>query len=95
MKQSKMDIKDIRYIFRHKKENYYKPVRVGNFWNNNYIEYESNGDRKKMLLVEVYLNKIRSYLKEIINDLKNVDTWEIQLIIAINFIFFKTMMKSE
>ena len=95
MKQSKMDIKDIRYIFRHKKENYYKPVRVGNFWNNNYIEYESNCDRKKMLLVEVYLNKIRSYLKEIINDLKNVDTWEIQLIIAINFIFFKTMMKSE
>ena len=95
MKQSKMDIKDIRYIFRHKKENYYKPVRVGNFWNSNYIEYESNGDRKKMLLVEVYLNKIRSYLKEIINDLKNVDTWEIQLIIAINFIFFKTMMKSE
>ena len=95
MKQSKMDIKDIRYIFRYKKENYYKPVRVGNFCSNNYIEYESNGDRKKMLLVEVYLNKIRSYLKEIINDLKNVDTWEIQLIIAINFIFFKTMMKSE
>ena len=60
MKQSKMDIKDIRYIFRYKKENYYKPVRVGNFCSNNYIEYESNGDRKKMLLVKVYLNKIRS-----------------------------------
>ena len=88
MKQSKMDIKDIRYIFRYKKENYYKPVRVGNFCSNNYIEHESNGDRKKMLLVKVYLNKIRSYLKEIINNLKNFDTWEIQLIIAINFIFF-------
>ena len=23
---------------------FYKPVRVGNFWNNNDIEYESNGD---------------------------------------------------
>ena len=26
-------------------ENYYKPVRVSNFWSNNYIEYKSNGDR--------------------------------------------------
>ena len=26
---------------------YWKPVRVGNFWNNNYINYESNGDRNK------------------------------------------------
>ena len=26
----------------HGEEDYYKPVRVGNFWNNNYIEYESN-----------------------------------------------------
>ena len=22
-------------------DNYYKPVRVSNFWNTNYIEYES------------------------------------------------------
>ena len=33
-------------------KNYYKPVRVGNFWSNNYIEYESNGDRNKALSVE-------------------------------------------
>ena len=26
-------------------DGYYKPIRVGNFWNNSYIEYESNGDR--------------------------------------------------
>ena len=25
---------------------YYKLIRIGNFWNNNYIEYESNGDRQ-------------------------------------------------
>ena len=23
------------------------PLRVDNFWNNNYIKYESSGDRKK------------------------------------------------
>ena len=34
-------------------------VIVGTFYSNNYIEYESNGDRKKTLSTEEYLNKIR------------------------------------
>ena len=42
---------------------YYKPVRVSSFWSNNYIEYESNGDRNKTLSAKEYLNKIRPYLK--------------------------------
>ena len=46
-----------------------KPVRVGIFWSNNYIEYESNDDRNKTLSIEEYLNKIRPYLKDI-NNLK-------------------------
>ena len=41
-----------------KKEDYYKPVRVGNFWSNIYIECEGNGDRNKTLSIEKYLNKI-------------------------------------
>ena len=36
---------DITLFFEHG-DDYYKPVRVGNFWNNNCIEYESNGDKK-------------------------------------------------
>ena len=28
-------------------EGYYKPVRVGNFWNNNYTRCESNDDKNK------------------------------------------------
>ena len=62
----------------HKEEGYYKPVRVDNFWSNNYIEYESNGDRNKAISVEEYLNKIRPYLKDIINNLKKFETWKIQ-----------------
>ena len=58
-------------------ENYYKPVRVSNSWSNNYIEYESNGDRNKTLSVGKYFNKIRPYLKDIINNLKKSDTWKI------------------
>ena len=56
------------------------------FWNNNYIEYKSNGDRNKTLSAEERLNKIRPYLKDIINNLKISDTWKIQLKIANKFI---------
>ena len=43
---------------------------------------------KKTLSVEEYLNKIRSYLKDIINKLKKSGSWQIQLTIANNFISF-------
>ena len=49
-------------------------------------ELKSNSDRNKTLSVEKYLNKIRPYLKNIINNLKISDTWKIQLTIANNFI---------
>ena len=52
-------IRDISNLFEHEEENYYKPVRVGNFWSNNYIEYENNGGRNKTLSIEEYLNKTR------------------------------------
>ena len=47
-------------------------MRATNFWSNNYIEYESNGDGNKTLSVEEYLNEIRPCLKDIINNLKNL-----------------------
>ena len=63
------------------------PVRVNNFWSRSYIEYERNEDRNKnkTILKEKYLNKIRTYLKDIMNSLKKSDTWKIQLTISINF----------
>ena len=80
-------LSDIKNLLEHEEEkNYYKLLRVTYSWNNNNLEYESNDDRNKTLSVEEYLNKIRSYLKDIINNLKKSDTWEIQLTIANNFI---------
>ena len=40
----------IRYIrtLLEQEEDYYKPKRVSNFWNN-YIEYERNGDKNRNL----------------------------------------------
>ena len=40
-------IRDIKNIFGMEEEDYYKPVRVDNFYSNNYVEYESSGDSKK------------------------------------------------
>ena len=39
-------IRDTSNLFE-QEEDHYKPVRVGNSWSNNYIEYESNGDSSK------------------------------------------------
>ena len=81
-------LRDNKNLFEHDKEEviYNKSVRVSNFWSNNYIEYESNGDGNKTLSIEQYLNRIRPYLKDIINNLKKFDMWKIQLTIANNFI---------
>ena len=49
----------------------YKFKRVNNFWNNTYIEYESDGDKNRSLWLDEYLNKIKPYLRNIINHLQN------------------------
>ena len=51
-------IRDNRKFFEHEKEDFYKSVRVGNFWTNNYIEYESNDDRKKHYQLKNILIKL-------------------------------------
>ena len=56
-----------------KEEDYYKPERAGNFHNNNYTEYESNGDKNKTIPIKEYLDQIKPYLKDI-NNLKKSDT---------------------
>ena len=77
---------EIRTLFE-QEEDYYEPKRVSNFWNNSYIEYESNGDKNSNLSLDEYLNKIKLYLRSIIINLENPDAWKNQLIIAIKFIF--------
>ena len=57
-------------------ENYYKTVRIHIFGVTIIlllilILFYCNGDRNKTLTVEKYLNKIRSHLKDIINNTNN------------------------
>ena len=62
----------------------YKPTIVKSGYNNNYIQYKSEGD--KILTVEKYLALIEPYLRELINDYKRKGEWKIQLTAQINFI---------
>ena len=62
--------------YQKEKENYYKPVKANNIWSDNYNEYKSNGNKNRILLIEEYLDKIRAYLRDIVHDLKQSDTWK-------------------
>ena len=82
-------------------EDYYKPIITKGAFNNNYIQYESKGDKGKNLSIKDYLNMIRPYLSDIINDYETQgkleengereteSEWKIQLTMAINFISSK------
>ena len=65
---------------------YYKPLLVKSGYNN-YIQFESKGD--KILTLKEYLALIEQCLRELINDYKNKGEWKLQLIAEINFISLK------
>ena len=71
-------------------ENYYKPIFVKSSHEGKYKHYESNGDIEKKLSAYQYLNKIRPYLYDLINDHK-IDrrVWKIQINMHVNFISSK------
>ena len=81
-------IRDIRTLFEEQEDNY-KPKSVSSFWNNNYFEYNSNGDKIRNLSPDEHLNKVKPYLRGIIINLQSSDTWKNHLTIAINFISSK------
>ena len=60
----------MKTLFESDEDDYCKPIRTGNAFISNYIEYESNSDKDKSLSVKEYLNKNRPYLSDMINDLK-------------------------
>ena len=68
-------------------KDYYKSTLVKSGYNNNYIRYESKGD--KILTVKEYLALIEQYLADLTNDYKSKGEWKIQLIAEINFISLK------
>ena len=73
-------ISDVRNLFDLSiDEDYYKPIKtISDFDNNNnYIEYKSKGDKDETLSIIEYLNMIRPYLRDIINDHKTQGKWKV------------------
>ena len=58
-------------------EDYYKPIKSNYAFNSNYIEYESKRDKKKTLSIKEYLNMIRPFLRDIINNKKTQGEWNV------------------
>ena len=67
-------IRDIWNLFNQSiDKDYYKPIKTNSTFNGNYIKYESNGDKNKNLSAKEYLNMVRPYLSDIINDHKTLE----------------------
>ena len=54
---------------------YYKPIITNGAFNNHYIQYGSKGNKGKILTPSEYLDMIRPYLSDIINDHKTQGEW--------------------
>ena len=65
-------IRDIENLFHQSTEYYYKPTETTNSFDNknNYIEYESKEGKDKNLSPKEYLDMIKSYLSNMINNHK-------------------------
>ena len=62
----------------------YVPILIKTGFNNNYLEYRSEGNDS--LSFEEYINLIKPYLNDLINDKKDKGEWKLQLTAQINFI---------
>ena len=83
-------IRDIENLFgEFNDENYYEPIKTKDAFNNNYIEYESRGDKNKNLSLKQYLYTIIPHLRNMINNHKTLGEWKIQLSMKINFVSSK------
>ena len=65
----------------------YKPILIRTAFDSNYLEYGSEGSNS--LSFTEYLNLIKPYLEDLINEKKNKDEWKLQLTAKISFVSLK------
>ena len=73
-------IRDVGNLFSQSiDEDYYKPIKTVDTLDNknNHFEYESKVNKNKNLSIKKYLNMIRPYLSDIINDHKTQGIWKV------------------
>ena len=55
-----------------KKDDVYKPIKIYEAFDGDFIEYQSNSKKDKSVSISSYLNNIREYLKKLINSNKQI-----------------------
>ena len=65
----------------------YKPILIRTAFNNNYLEYGSEGCNSLSFME--YLNLIKPYLEYLINEKKNKGEWKLQLTAKTSFVSLK------
>ena len=55
-------------------DDYYKPILVKSSFSESYKYYESRRDKDKKLSIEQYLDVIKPYLSDLINENKAIET---------------------
>ena len=70
-------------------KDHYKPVKTVSAFHDCYIQYKSIGDKDKNLSIKEYIDIMRPYLSDIINNHKTQEEWKVQVIMTFDFISFK------
>ena len=79
----------LNYLFNEvNEEDYYEPKEIRSAFDGSYVLYESRGDKDNMLAIYEYFDKIKPYLKDMIDDYKTKGEWKIQLVTRVIFISF-------
>ena len=75
------------YLF-NKEEDYYEPKEIKSAFNGSYVLYESRRDKDTNLALFEYFEKIKPYLRDMIDDYKSKGEWKIQTVMGIIFVSF-------
>ena len=76
-------IKEIKKSLYDPRNNLFK--QIGDTFISNYIEYKNNGNKDTTLSIKDYMDEIKPYLNDVINDHKTQGEWKIKLTMKINF----------
>ena len=83
----------IDYLFN--EEDYYEPKEIKSAFDGSYILYESKGDKDAKLALWEYFDKIRPYLRDMIDYHKVEGEWKIQLVMGIIFVSFIDLNETQ
>ena len=85
------NIDDIEYIFGDI-DSYYQPILASSLFNNGHQRYHFRGDRNRNMSLITYFDKIRAYLRSLIDENKLFEQ-KIQLDIGINMVHISEQKK--